>query len=135
MAGKLARFGISMPEELLKEFDSVIRAQKYTTRSKAIEDLVRQAISDRKLSADDSDVIGSIDIVYDHHRRELLNKLADIQHDFHEFIVSSQHTHLDHHNCYELIVVRGKKAGVCRLADLIKAAKGVKHSSLRLASV
>lgn len=131
----LVRFGVSIAKDLLEKFDAVIRAQNYPTRSKAIEDLLRQAVTDNALAigAASVSVVGSIDVVYDHHRRELLNKLTDIQHDFQECILSSQHIHLDHHNCFELIIVRGEKARVEQLAHTIKSVKGVKHSSLRLA--
>lgn len=130
----LVRFGVSIAKDLLDKFDAVIRDQEYPTRSKALEDLMRTAANEHKLTDDKALVIGSIDIVYDHHKRELLNKLTDIQHDFQEIILSSQHIHLDHHNCFELVIVRGEKGRIEKLAALVKAGKGVKHSSLRLAS-
>jgi CopG family nickel-responsive transcriptional regulator len=129
----LVRFGVSIAKDLLDQFDAVIRDQEYPTRSKAFEDLMRKTINEHTLSDDSSIVIGSIDIVYDHHKRELLNKLTDVQHDFQEVILSSQHIHLDHHNCFELIVVKGEKGKIEKLSALVKATKGVKHSSLRLA--
>lgn len=129
---QLVRFGVSIAEDLLDKFDAVIRARNYPTRSKAIEDFVRQTIVESKISKDTAEVVGSVDIVYDHHRRELLNKLTDIQHDFHEIILSSQHIHLDRHNCFEIIIVRGKKNVIEKLSNLIKSAKGVKHSSMRI---
>jgi len=129
----LVRFGVSIAKELLDKFDAVIRDQEYPTRSKALEDLMRKAIDDYKLTDDKTISIGSIDIVYDHHRRELLNRLTDIQHDFQEIILSSQHIHLDHHNCFEIIVTKGEKGKIEKLASLIKSEKGVKHSQLRLA--
>lgn len=131
---KLVRFGVSLPKDLLDSFDAAIAQQDYPTRSKAIEDLIREHTVRAVLSDDATVVIGSIDVVYDHHKRELLNKLTDIQHDYQEIILSSQHIHLDHHNCFEIIVVKGPKHTVERLASLIHAAKGVKHASLRLAT-
>jgi CopG family transcriptional regulator, nickel-responsive regulator len=128
----LIRFGVSMTRELLERFDRLIDDHDYPTRSKAIEDLIRQAVTAEELSAGDAEVVGSIDIVYDHHRRELLNKLTDIQHDCQDVILSTQHIHLDHHNCFEIIIVKGPHAMVDKLASRIKAAKGVKHSHLRL---
>jgi CopG family transcriptional regulator, nickel-responsive regulator len=129
----LVRFGVSIAKELLDKFDAVTRDQEYPTRSKALEDLMRKAVDEHELTDDKTVVIGSIDIIYDHHKRELLNKLTDIQHDFQEIIVSSQHIHLDHHNCFELVIVKGEKGKIEKLAALVKAAKGVKNSSLRLA--
>jgi CopG family transcriptional regulator, nickel-responsive regulator len=129
----LVRFGVSIIKELLDKFDAVIRDQEYPTRSKALEDLMRRAVNEHKLTNDKTLVVGSIDMVYDHHKRELLNKLTDIQHDFQEIILSSQHIHLNHHNCFEIVIVKGEKGIIEKLAALIKAAKGVEHSSLRLA--
>lgn len=128
----LTRFGVSMTKGLLEQFDRLIEQQDYPTRSKAIEDLIRQAVVTNKFSKDNAEVIGTIDIVYDHHRRELLNKLTDIQHDCQDVILSTQHIHLDHHNCFEIIIVRGPHQTVEKLASRIKAAKGVNHSQLRL---
>jgi CopG family nickel-responsive transcriptional regulator len=129
----LVRFGVSIAKDLLDKFDAVISDQEYPTRSKALEDLMRRAVSEHQLTNDLTIVMGSIDIVYDHHKRELLNKLTDIQHDYHDIILSSQHIHLDHHNCFEIIVVKGAKGKIEKLAALVRAEKGVKHSSLRLA--
>jgi CopG family transcriptional regulator, nickel-responsive regulator len=128
----LCRFGVSMAKDLLDQFDKLIARQDYPTRSKAIEDLVRQSLVQNELAVRESEVVGSIDIIYDHHRRELMNKLTDIQHNFHDVILSSHHIHLDHHNCFEIIIVKGNHQQVDKLAGLIKATKGVKNSQLRL---
>lgn len=131
----LVRFGVSLKKNLLDSFDKYIKERNYTTRSKAIEDLISHSITENEFSNDTSSVVGSIDIVYDHHKRELLNKLTDVQHDFQDIILSSQHIHLDHHNCFEIVIVKGEKMRIEKLASMIKAAKGVKHSSLRLAGI
>ena len=133
--GKLTRFGVSVDKDLLVKFDSVVRNQNYSTRSKAIEDFMRQTIVNCELSEDTAHVVGSINIIYDHHRRELLNKLTNIQHDFQDIILSSQHIHLDHHNCFETITVKGEKKVVEKLASKIKSTKGVKNSTLRLITI
>ncbi len=129
---QLIRFGISMTKELLQEFDRLIEGQDYPTRSKAIEDLIRQAVVSARISEDNTEVIGTIDIVYDHHRRELMNRLTDIQHDCQDIILSTQHIHLDHHNCFEIIVVRGEHQAIEKLARQLRASKGVKHAQLKL---
>lgn len=131
----IVRFGVSIEKELLDKFDSLIKVQNYKTRSKAIEDLIRQAVINTALTKDNIEVVGSINIVYDHHKRELLNKLTDIQHDFQNIILSSQHIHLDHHNCFETVIVRGEKKIVENLANKIKSIKGVKNSSLRIVTL
>ncbi len=129
---ELVRFGVSLPRELLKKFDNVIKLKSYPTRSKALEDMMREEIAENEISGDTSVVVGCISIIYDHHKRELLNKLTDIQHDFQSVILSSQHIHLDHHNCFELVIVKGEKNKILELSNMIKAAKGVKHGNLQL---
>ncbi len=85
----LVRFGVSVARELLEKFDKIIKSQNYPTRSKAIEDFIRQTITDNEITKETAEVVGSINIVYDHHKRELLNKLTDIQHDFQQVILTS----------------------------------------------
>ena len=130
---KLARFGVSLEEELLKKYDSYIADKKYPTRSKAIGDLIRDELVKREWK-ESSEVAGVITLVYDHHKREVVNKLMRVQHDFHEKIISTQHIHLDHDNCLEIVIVKGKPKEVETLSDKLKTVKGVKHGSLTMAS-
>jgi len=132
---KLSRFGVSLDKETLEKFDSLLNEKKYPTRSKAIEELIMNSLSADKLSSDTADVIGSINIAYDHHKRELLKKLTDIQHDFQPLILSSQHIHMDHHNCFEIIIVKGQKKETERLFSLIKGTKGIRSASLSIFSI
>ena len=132
---KLSRFGVSLDKETLEKFDRLLSEKKYPTRSKAIEELITHSLSADKLSSDTADVIGSINIVYDHHRRELLKKLTDIQHDFQPLILSSQHIHMDHHNCFEIIIVKGQKQETEKLFSLIKGTKGIRSASLSVFSI
>lgn len=130
---KLTRFGVSIDEYLLKRFDNAIRKQKYPTRSKAIEDLIIEAVDNSEISGDtDVQAIGYIDMIYDHHKRHLLNKITEIQHKFHDIILSSQHVHINHDLCLELIVVKGVKSEIEKLSYMLKTTKGVKHSRCRI---
>lgn len=129
----LSRFGVSLDGDLLERFDAYIAAEGYDNRSKAIADLIRKEfVSDdfRKGAI----VAGAVTLVYDHHRREVVNRLVDIQHDHGGTIISSQHVHLDHDNCLEIIAVRGRGAEVKLLADALKAIRGVKHATLSVTS-
>ena len=130
---KLVRFGVSLEKELLGKFDRRIREKYYPNRSEAFRDLIREDLV-KKEWVEGKDVAGAITLVYDHHRRELVNKLIDIQHDFHELIVSSQHIHMDESNCLEIIAVKGNPKRIEKLAHKMKSAKGVKHGSLIMAS-
>ena len=127
---KIKRFGVSIEGRLLEQFDSYISAKNYENRSEAIRDLIRKELVQEEWAKTNEDVAGAIVIVYDHHKREVVDKLLDIQHDFHELIISSQHIHLDHDNCLEIVVVRGRMAQVNDLAAKLKSIKGVKHASL-----
>lgn len=131
--GTLTRFGISLEQGLLRKFDEHIRDKKYTSRSEAIRDLLREDLV-RKAWREDSKVAGAITLIYDHHKRELLNKITDIQHGFQKLIISAQHVHLDHHNCLEIIAVRGAPKDVQKLANMLKAIKGVRHETLSMST-
>jgi CopG family nickel-responsive transcriptional regulator len=127
----IIRFGISLEKALLANFDNLIKRRKYTNRSEAIRDLIRQELLKKELE-EDREVAGAITFMYDHHQRDLLNKIIDVQHDHQDIIQSSQHIHLDHHNCLEIVAVKGNYGKVSKLADTLKALKGVKHGSLSM---
>ncbi len=129
----LVRFGISLEKELLAKFDKHIKEKNYPTRSKAIGDLIRENLV-KKEWKEGKEVVGAITLVYNHHRRELVNRLTDVEHDFHRLVISSQHIHLDEDNCLEIVVVKGKPGEVEELASSLKATKGVKHGSLTMAT-
>jgi CopG family nickel-responsive transcriptional regulator len=130
---KLVRFGVSLEGELLRRFDAFIGAEGYSNRSKAIADLIRKEFVIDAFSKGGA-VAGAVTIVYDHHKREVVNKLLDMQHNHGDIIISTQHVHLDHDNCLEIIAVRGPGAKVKVLADSLKSVKGVKHSTLSVTS-
>ena len=130
---ELVRFGVSLDKELLELFDALIKGKNYNNRSEAIRDLIRHELVTRQWQ-EGRDVAGAITLIYDHHLRELLSRMTDVQHDFQKVIISSQHIHLDHDNCLELIAVRGSAVEVQRLADTLKAIKGVRHATLSMSS-
>ena len=130
---KIIRFGVSLEEALLHNFDNLIKKRKYTNRSEAIRDLIRQELLKKNLE-EDREVAGAITFIYDHHQHDLLNKIIDVQHDHQDIIQSSQHIHLDHHSCLEIVAVKGNSKKVITLADMLKALKGVKHGSLSMSS-
>ena len=129
---RIKRFGVSLSSDLLCKFDAYIQKKGYPTRSKAIEDVMIETLKNETLIHGGNGT-GAIIIVYDHHKRELVSKLTNIQHDFHDSVICSQHIHLDHHNCMEIIVVKGTFIQMQILTDKIQATKGVKSASLNLA--
>jgi len=130
---ELFRFGISLPKELLDRFDKLIKGRSYSNRSEAFRDLIRQELV-KKEWQEGREIAGAIILIYDHHKRELVNKLMDIQHDYQNLIVSAQHIHLDHNNCLEMIALKGRPREAQKLADTLKSVKGVKHGVLSMSS-
>jgi CopG family nickel-responsive transcriptional regulator len=130
---ELFRFGISIDKNLLDKFDRLIREKKYTNRSEAFRDLIREELV-KKEWTEGKDVAGAITFIYDHHQRDLLSKIVDIQHHFQEIIISAQHIHLDHENCLEIVAVKGSSRDVQKLADRLKSVKGVRHGILSMSS-
>ena len=129
----LKRFTVSMEDSLLEDFDGFIQDRHYQNRSEALRDLIRNRIIEKEWAAD-KDVMGVISLVYDHHQPNLQEKVTEMQHDFHHQIVSTTHVHMDHDNCLEVIIVRGKAGEVLGLADSLRALRGVRNSNLSMSS-
>jgi len=132
MAAALSRIGVAIDTDLLRHFDHLIAERGYTNRSEAFRDLIRDELVQKQAESPDSQVVGTVTLVYDHHVRMLSDKLTDIQHDFHRSILSTLHVHLDHDNCLEVLVVRGKAGEVRKVADVLISTKGVKHGRLTI---
>ncbi len=129
---KLVRFGVSVDAELLDGFDKLILKHKYSNRSQAIAALMRNKLIERNWQHKHTNIVAIISLVYNHHKRELVNKVMDVQHDFQKLIISSQHIHLDHDNCLEIIACRGKNSTILELSRVLGAIKGIKHTSLSM---
>ena len=127
----LKRFSVSLEDQLLRQFDRFMGAHRYVNRSEAVRDLIRKALVQEDWEHD-RDVVGVISLVYDHHQRQLQDKLTEIQHAFHHDVISTTHIHLNHDDCLEVIIVRGKASRVRRLSDQLIALRGVKDGSLSM---
>ena len=112
----------------------MIESRGYTNRSEAFRDLIRDELVEQSWQRPDSLVVGTVTLVYDHHVRLLNEKLTDLQHAHFHQILSTLHVHLDHDNCLEVLVVRGKAGQVKRIADALISTKGVKHGRLTITS-
>lgn len=131
MASDLVRFSVAIPECLLDDFDAyAARRGTSTNRSEAIRDLMREKLVEEVVADPDAEVVGSITMVYDHHTPDLSHKLDNIQHHHLAQVVSTMHVHLDHHNCLEILAVRGTHTTVRELADCLLGTKGVRHGKL-----
>jgi CopG family nickel-responsive transcriptional regulator len=119
---KLVRFGVSLGRDLLDRFDAFIAERGYASRSEALRDLIRASLVEEEWRKG-GEVTGAITLVYDHRKKDLVNRLTDLQHDAHDLIISTQHIHLDHNHCLEIIAVRGRAAEARRLADSLRSVK------------
>jgi len=130
----LSRIGVAIDSDLLKKFDRLIGQRGYTNRSEAFRDLIRDELVEQIWESPESQVVGTITLVYNHHVRLLNEKLTGIQHDFHKSILSTLHVHLDHDNCLEVLVVKGRSGEVRKVADVLISTKGVKHGRLTIST-
>lgn len=128
---KLVRFGVSLDHHLLDDFDRHIMRKKYTNRSEALRDLIRDNLVGQEWD-ENKETVGTITLVYNHHVHALTDRLTDIQHRFHEMVLSGMHVHLDHDHCLEVLVVRGKGAEIKKISDALISVKGVKHGKLTM---
>ncbi|MCD6388732.1 MAG: nickel-responsive transcriptional regulator NikR [Desulfobulbaceae bacterium] len=129
----IKRFSISLDENLLAEFDDFILRRQYSNRSEAIRDLIRKSFIQDEWEAG-KEVVGVISLVYDHHQYQLQERITELQHGFHHQIVSTTHIHMDHDNCLEVVIVRGKALEVRDLAEKLTAIRGVKDGNLAMSS-
>ncbi|MEN2983653.1 MAG: nickel-responsive transcriptional regulator NikR [Dictyoglomaceae bacterium] len=133
--GNIKRFGVSVEEELLKKFDEVIERQGYNNRSEAIRDLIRDYLVKEKWRMKKEKIIGNISVIYEHDVYDLSNKLIDIQHNYHDVIISTLHVHFDEKNCLEVILVKGRVQRIKKLYNEISSLKWVKHTDISLTDI
>jgi CopG family transcriptional regulator, nickel-responsive regulator len=129
---ELSRIGVAIDATLLEKFDQLIGQRGYSNRSEAFRDLIRDELVEKTWESPDAPVVGTVTLVYDHHVRMLSDRLMDLQHEYHRAILSTLHVHLDHDNCLEVLVVRGKAGIVRKIADALISTKGVKHGRLTI---
>ncbi|MCX6607048.1 MAG: nickel-responsive transcriptional regulator NikR [Acidobacteria bacterium] len=127
---QLARIGVAIDADLLASFDALIEKQGYENRSEAFRDLIRDRLIRAESEQPNKEVVGTLTLVYDHHQRNLTERITNLQHDHHGVVVSTLHVHLDHHNCLEVLILRGKSKVVRQLADLLVSIKGIQHGQL-----
>jgi CopG family nickel-responsive transcriptional regulator len=125
----LARFGVSLEEDILKALDNFVVENNLPNRSQAIRHLVEKNIAEKKWLCN-QEVAGAVVMLYDHHKGDVTNKSNDIQHEYFDLILSSQHFHLSHDNCLEIIAVKGTANMLTELSDKLIGIKGVIHGKL-----
>jgi CopG family transcriptional regulator, nickel-responsive regulator len=128
---ELTRTGVSLEEDLLKQFDRLISRRGYKNRSEAIRDLIRESLIEEEVDSN-RQVVATLSMIYDHHRPNLANKLTEIQHHSRGSVLAATHVHLDHDNCLEVVIMKGRSGEIKHLADHMLAMRGVKHGKLVL---
>jgi CopG family nickel-responsive transcriptional regulator len=130
----IVRFSVSLEDDLLEEFDRYCREGRFATRSEAIRQLLRERLTDRAWEADADDAAATLTLVYDHRRRNLTDRLVQLQHDHAGLVVATTHVHLDHDTCLEVIILRGPARALGRVARDLRGLKGIYKAQLVLAS-
>jgi len=128
---KVSRITISLEETLLENFEKYLNENGFPSRSEGIKHLMRNALVEQDWKKG-TNVAGTISLVYDHHKSGVMEKLVDVQHQFESLVVCTQHVHLDHHNCMEVLVLKGDAGDIRDLFTKIKSIKGLKHSSVMM---
>jgi CopG family transcriptional regulator, nickel-responsive regulator len=130
--GDLVRFGVSIESELLASYDQMITERGYANRSEALRDLIRDRLVNARLESfpATTQVLGTLTLVYDHHASDLTERMASLQHDHHELVISVVHTHVSHDDCLEVILLRGVYGEINILANSLLSLKGIKHGHL-----
>lgn len=132
--GQTIRFGVSLDSDLLEKFDALCEERCYQTRSEAIRDLIRNTLVRKEWEDTKKEIAGTLTMVYDHHASDLAQRLTEMQHEDHDMILSAMHVHLDHHNCLEVLVLRGPGDRIRKLGQKLISTKGVKHGRLVLST-
>jgi CopG family nickel-responsive transcriptional regulator len=130
----IVRFSVSLEDDLLEEFDRYCREGRFATRSEAVRQLLRERLTDRAWEADADDAAATLTLVYDHHRRNLTDRLVQLQHDHAGLVVATTHVHLDHDTCLEVIILRGRARALEQVARDLRGLKGIYKAQLVLAS-
>jgi CopG family nickel-responsive transcriptional regulator len=129
----LVRLSLSLEEPLLERLEKMIRASRYTNRSEFIRDMIRKRLVEQEWEKD-QEVVGTINLLYDHHARQLMGKLTKLQHRRHATILATTHVHLDRRLCAEMILAKGSASDIREIADLLRQQKGVLHAALSMSS-
>ncbi len=131
----LTRTALAIDKGLLAKFDGWMKRHGYTNRSEAVRDLVRSALVEEQWRDPGANVVAVLSIIFDHAARDLAQEVTEMQHKDHHAVLCSQHVHLDHHRCLEVILMQGKARQLRRLADGIIATRGIHAGKLTMLSL
>jgi CopG family nickel-responsive transcriptional regulator len=130
---EIVRFSVSLEADLLEQFDRYCKEGKFATRSEAIRQLLRETLTAHAWESDAQDAAATLTLVYDHHRTHLAERLLELQHRHTDMVVSTMHVHVDHNNCLEVIVLRGRAGTLQKMASELRGLRGIHKGELVLA--
>ena len=128
----LVRFSVTVPEDLLAEFEGSYYAENRPNRSEAVRNLMREYISGERWRCSDGEVCATVTIVYDHHLPELTRKLTSAQHDSGQVIICSTHVHLNHHTCLECVITKGNSQDIQKFIEALRKIRGIKSLNINV---
>ena len=131
----MQRLTVSLDDALARDFDALVEARGYETRSEAVRDLMRSALAEPRAARENGHCVANLSFVYNHHERQMAARMAAHQHDSHDLVIATCHVHLDHDDCLETLMLKGPVVAVRALADAISSERGVRHPQLNLISV
>jgi CopG family nickel-responsive transcriptional regulator len=126
MTEKLVRFGVTVPGDILEEFDRRLEQSGKRNRSDMIRQMMRAHITEERWQEKEGQVYGTATLMYDHHSPLISKKLTAIQHEHGEVIVCSNHVHVDHDTCLECIILRGAASRIRAFIGALGKTKGLK---------
>ena len=131
---EIVRFSVSLEEELLDKFDAFCGQRQFATRSEAVRQLIREMLTREAWQSGTQEVVGTLTLVYDHHRPQLSERLMDLQHDNTDLVISTLHSHLNHDVCLEVILLRGPADRLQAIASQLRGLKGIHKGELVMAA-
>jgi CopG family nickel-responsive transcriptional regulator len=131
---EIARFSVSLEQDLLEQFDRYCAEEQFATRSEAVRQLIRDKLTARAWQSESEDAAGTLTLVYDHHRAQLGDRLTKLQHENTDLVVATLHAHLSHDLCLEVIILRGPAARLQNVAAQLRGMKGIRKGELVVAS-
>ena len=131
---KLIRFSITVPENLLCEFEKYYYTENRDNRSEAVRSLMRSYVAGERWKCSDGEIFATVTIVYDHHLPELTRKLTMAQHDNGDVIICSTHVHINHETCLECIITKGLSNQIQRFTETLRDIRGIKSVNVNVTS-
>ena len=130
--GPLVRFSVTVPEELLTEFENSYYPENRPNRSEAVRSLMRGYISSERWRCSGGEVCATVTVVYDHHLPEVTRTLTAAQHDYGDVIICSTHVHLNHTSCLECIITKGPAENIRSFIEALRKIRGVKSLNVNV---